>query len=162
MLLGKEEVIGFLPHRDPFLFIDSIESVTYVKEFDRTTYDPKNMLGAVVVAHYHVPEDLEIFKGHFPGNPILPGVIQTEMTAQASTFALYDVVKDPKTTKLDVALLNVTSAKYRKPVRPGMDLTIEVSCNRVRGSMMSYDGKIMADGEVVSEATFMATVNIIQ
>ncbi len=160
MLLEKDQILKFIPHRDPFLFIDSVESVEYTQEITEGVYDPKKVVGAKVVANYHVPEKLEIFKGHFPGNPILPGVIQSEMTAQASTFALLRIVPNPDDVKLNVALLNISSAKFRKPIRPGMDLTIEVECTRVRGTMMSYDGRIKVGNDVMSETSFMATVSL--
>lgn len=160
MLIDKDGVIAFIPHRDPFLFIDSIESVDYESEVEIGVYNPKSVMGAKVIAHYHVPESLEIFKGHFPGNPVLPGVIQTEMTAQASTFTLYKLVKDPKNVKLNVALLNVTQSKYRKPVKPGMSLKLIVTCTRVRGKMMNYEGQIYCGEDLMSETAFMATVSI--
>jgi 3-hydroxyacyl-[acyl-carrier-protein] dehydratase len=77
MLFNKQEVLDFLPHRKPFLFVDTVESVTVdPKVLESEKVESKDLVGSKVVAHFHVGEDLEILKGHFPGNPILPGVIQ--------------------------------------------------------------------------------------
>jgi 3-hydroxyacyl-[acyl-carrier-protein] dehydratase len=160
MVLTNQDVVTFLPHRDPFLFIDSVESVLTPGGGPLSTepLDLKQCVGIEVVAHYRTRADHPIFAGHFPGNPILPGVVQVEMMAQATSFAIIPAVKDFRAMKLDVALLSVSEAKFRKPILPEMDLVIKTSCVKVRGPMMSSDCKIFVNDQLMSEASVMASI----
>ncbi len=162
MHLNIDEIKKFIPHRAPFLFIDSIESIrpSSPVELVENSLIAKNVKGTKVTAKFHVGKGLKILEGHFPGNPILPGVVQVEMMAQASCFAIYPHIKNPETFSLKVALLNISSAKFRKPITPGMDLVINSYCERVRGGMMSYKSSIVCNDELMSEASYLASVNI--
>lgn len=160
MYLQSSDVQSFLPHRDPFLFIDSVEEVV-PSSSEPLVLEPMNLkqaLGMKVRAHYHTREDHPIFAGHFPGKPILPGVVQVEMMAQATSFAIVPLVQDYKNMNLDVALLSVSDAKFRRPVLPGMDLVIETLCTKCRGPMITSDCKIYYDGQLMSEASVMASI----
>ncbi|MEE3079171.1 MAG: FabA/FabZ family ACP-dehydratase [Bdellovibrionota bacterium] len=156
MKLSKDQVIEILPHRDPFLFIDEVYSIHSEKEVSA----PKDLVGSVVEAGYYTKEDHEIFKGHFPGNPILPGVVQVEMMAQATSFGL--VLLDPDLAKknFDVALLSIANAKFRKPVVPNMQLTIKTICNKLRAGFLENDCQIFHGEELMSEATVFASFKI--
>ncbi|MBF0362296.1 MAG: beta-hydroxyacyl-ACP dehydratase [Oligoflexia bacterium] len=163
MELTKEQVLKYLPHRDPFLFIDSVESIVDAKNRslkDGCLEDAKDMLGIVVTSNYFIRDDLEIFKGHFPGNPILPGVVQIEMMAQCSCFGLRKYLKNPDDVKLEVALLKVDDAKFRRPIRPGVQLKIVSECTKVRGNSVRYHGQIFCNGEMMSEVDILATHNM--
>lgn len=158
--LNYEQVLAFLPHRDPFLFIHKVESVK-IEGRDiplGETVHPSKLLGAEVVAYYTPKSDLDIFKGHFPDFPVLPGVIQVEMMAQASGFTITTVNEDPFNRKYEMALLGVSNAKFRRPVKPNMELKICAKCTRIRGNIMSYDCQIFSENELISEATVMASV----
>jgi 3-hydroxyacyl-[acyl-carrier-protein] dehydratase len=160
MEINKEQVLKFLPHRDPFLFVDSIECILLARDFkpaDQASL--KELVGAEVLANYRTEEDHPIFAGHFPGNPILPGVVQVEMMAQASCFALVKLHPDPFSMKLEVALLAVSNAKFRKPIKPNMDLKIKSTCTKARGSFVNYDCQIFHGEELMSEASVFATVS---
>jgi len=160
MFMNKEQVMQFLPHRDPFLFIDSIESVVYpgkdLKEGEIIT--SKETVGSEVTAHYRTKEDHAIFAGHFPGNPVLPGVVQVEMMAQASAFGLIRTVEDPAKSNMEVALISVAEAKFRKPIGPGMDLIIKSKCIKCRGPFATYECQLFNGDTLMSEAIAMATV----
>lgn len=162
MLLNKDQIKAFIPHRDPFLFVDSIESITYPNNL---VIDPNNLpkgkdvIGGKIVGWYEIKPDMVILAGHFPGNPILPGVVQIEIMAQVSCFGIYYLFKDPTAAKLEVALLGVTDTKFRKPIKPGMNLRIETEITKARGAIWSYDGKIYHEDNLMSEASFFASVN---
>jgi len=161
MLLNKEQVMNFLPHREPFLFIDSVESVSSDKEPGENGYlSQKELAGAKVVAHYRTLKDHPIFAGHFPGNPILPGVVQVEMMAQASSF-IFALTQDIATkSNLDVALVGITNAKFRKPILPEMDLRIETVCSKMRGPMIASDCKIYCGEDLLSEVSVLASAKL--
>lgn len=161
MKLNKEQVMDFLPHRDPFLFVDSVEKIIYPDGLDESSAnDFKQMIGGKVIVHFAVKDDLKILEGHFPGNPILPGVVQVEMMAQASTFINYDIVVNYGKTneiEMDVALLGCDYSRFRKPIKPGMKLVIESECTKVRGPFVGYKCKISHNNELVSEADILAS-----
>ncbi len=161
MLYNKEQVMAFLPHREPFLFIDSVESVRTDKEIPGPeTVTMKDLIASQVVCSYKVKKDHPIFEGHFPGNPILPGVIQIEMMAQAAAFAIHLIKGDVTKIDLDVKLLSVQYSKFRKPVLPEMDLFIKLECLKVRGFMMTYKGAIFHQEELMSECEFLAFLQV--
>lgn len=157
MIFDFERVCSFLPHRDPFLFIDSVSEIDCPAQ---TPKEMKDLVGTKVTAHYRTKAAHEIFKGHFPGNPILPGVVQVEMMAQASSFIMdkiYDCLED---LKMEVALVSVDGAKFRKPIIPEMDLVIKTTLTKVRGPMLSSDCEIYFDGQLMAQASVMASVRM--
>jgi 3-hydroxyacyl-[acyl-carrier-protein] dehydratase len=164
MLMNKEQVMLFLPHRDPFLFVDSVEEINtpeirpVSKDEAPLKITDKDLIGSSVVCNFFTREDLDIFRGHFPGKPILPGVVQVEMMAQSASFMIVNYIKDPQNINLDVALMGVSKAKFRKPIVPNMNLRIESVCTRCRGPVMEYDCKIFNDGILMSEASVLASI----
>jgi len=162
MILNTDQVMQILPHRDPFLFIDSVESVIIP---GRTLapgeiVDIKDIQDAEVVAHYRTKKDHNIFKGHFPDYPILPGVVQVEMMAQATSFIVLLVHANPAGMKMDVALLGINEARFRKPVLPEMDLKLVTKCLKVRGPMITSECKLYHNDQLMSEATVLASLKM--
>ena len=162
MILNTDQVMQVLPHRDPFLFIDSVESVTIPGRHlaPGEIVDIKEIIGSEVVAHYRTKKDHAIFKGHFPDFPILPGVVQVEMMAQATSFVVFIMHKNPIEMKMDVALLAITEAKFRKPVLPEMDLKIVTRILKMRGPIITTECKLYHNEQLMSEAMVMASLKM--
>ena len=162
MLFNKEDVLSYLPHRDPFLFIDSVESIDFTHSQFKGEGHVENreeLVGAEVKAHFAVTDTVKVLEGHFPGNPILPGVVQIETMAQAACFLTTCLFEDFRKVDIDVALLTVNDVKFRKPVTPGDNLVIYAKLLKHRGKMMSYDCRIECEGQVVSASTLMASMS---
>lgn len=162
MLLNTEQVKKILPHRDPFLFIDSVESVTIPgQEIENgKVYDIKELQNMEVVAYYTTKKDHNIFAGHFPDYPILPGVVQVEMMAQATSFIVLLLNEDPFSMKMDVALLGINEARFRKPIFPDMELKIVTKTLKVRGPMITSECKLYHNDVLMSEATVLASLKM--
>jgi 3-hydroxyacyl-[acyl-carrier-protein] dehydratase len=162
VLLNSEQVKNILPHRDPFLFIDSVESVSVagINYVQGKILSLKEIADAEVVAHYRTKKDHAIFAGHFPGNPILPGVVQVEMMAQATTFIILFLQENHATMKIDVALLGIDEARFRKPILPEMDLKLVTKTLKIRGPMLTSSCKIFHNDQLMSEAIVLASLKI--
>ena len=136
--MNAEQILGLLPHRYPFLLIDRVLEVSD----DR------------VLALKNVSFNEPYFQGHFPGVPVMPGVLQIEAMAQAGgILASKSVQFDP--AKQVMLFLSIDAAKFRRPVVPGDQLRIEVVPLR-KGKIFKMKGEIKCDGNVVSSAEFLA------
>src|SRR6478609_5301949 len=133
-----EQVLGLLPHRYPFLLIDRVLELTD----DR------------VLCLKNVSVNEPYFQGHFPGIPVMPGVLQIEAMAQAGGILASRAVDfDPKTQVM--LFMAIDAVKFRKAVTPGDQLIIEVVPLR-KGKVFKMRGEIKVDGKVVSSAEFLA------
>ncbi len=137
-LMTQEEIKKIVPHRDPFLLIDTIE------EMDE---------GKKVVATKHMKEDEFWFKGHFPDYPVVPGVLMLEMMAQAGAVSMLALPENKG--KLGF-FGGVKEAKFRRQVVPGDTLRIEVEIIKVKGPVGVGKGVCTVNGEkaVSAEITF--------
>ena len=161
MWIKKEEVPNYLPHREPFLFIDSVEKIELAKDLrwngdSRLAF--KDLVNSKILANYKTCKEHPIFKGHFPDKPILPGVIQIEIMAQTGAFTLVPALFPCNEDNIRVAFLSVISAKFRAPVYPDMKLDIEAVCTRLRYPLISHESKIFCSGKLMSEATTLCSI----
>lgn len=159
MLMDKKQVMNFLPHRDPFLFIDTVKEIILPKEVKdlKGPFTPMQLIGGKTICTFKVDNSVKVLEGHFPGDPILPGVVQVEMMAQAASFlAMY--CKPHEAAKIEVALLGIDSARFRKPIIPPMDLEVHATLTKVRGPIQMYDCSIYSNGDLMSQTNVMASL----
>ena len=140
--LDIRRVMAALPHRYPFLLIDRVEELV-----------PKKRIVAIKAVTINEP----FFQGHFPGRPIMPGVLLVEAMAQASGVLAVESLGLAGTGKL-VYFMAIDSAKFRRPVEPGVLLRIEVELVQDRGSVCRFAGKVLVDGNLVAETNFTAMI----
>ncbi len=154
--LGPKEIMAALPHRYPFLLVDRILGVTLGENQSR--------VGTIVKAMKNVTFNEMQFMGHFPENPIFPGVLTLEAIAQAGAFAAFPFVAMENGGKLpavQLALAGFDGARFRRPIVPGdrMDITIEVKSNR--GPLWTLMGTVDVDGKRAAEADIMAILSVV-
>ncbi len=130
MEIGIAEILKILPHRYPFLLrIVGIKNVTFNEEF---------------------------FQGHFPGNPVMPGVLIVEAMAQVSAIGLHGII--PEQDKKILYLSAVDRCKFRRPVVPGDQLRIEAEILNLRSRICKCRAVATVDGRVCAEAELLSTL----
>lgn len=135
-MLNKEQIKKIIPQREPFLMIDEVEE-----------YIP----GESCIAYKNVSEDEYYFKGHFPGNPIMPGVLMVEALAQTGAVAILSMEENKGRNALFGGINNL---KFKKQVIPGDRLKLEVKIIKKKGpigigeAIATVDGKVAVKGEL--------------
>lgn len=138
-MMDIQEIAAILPHRYPFLLVDRVLS-----------FDP----GKKMVGLKNVTINEPFFQGHFPGHPIMPGVLIIESMAQIGGLLAYKSAKGREGQL--VYFLGIDKAKFRKPVLPGDQLRIEVEVLRQRPPYWKLKGMAYVNDRLVSEAEFTA------
>jgi 3-hydroxyacyl-[acyl-carrier-protein] dehydratase len=141
MTFDIQAILDFLPHRYPFLLIDRI-----------IEFQPKTRLVALKNVSFNEP----YFQGHFPGAPIMPGVLVIEAMAQAGAVLMLSEIADRK-NKLAV-FTGIDDAKFRRQVVPGDQLRLEVDVLTFRSRAGRMAGKAYIDGKVACEATLTCMI----
>ena len=141
MTFDIQEILDFLPHRYPFLLIDRV-----------VEFEPTKRLVAIKNVTINEP----FFQGHFPGYPIMPGVLVVEAMAQAGGMIMMAELPD-RERKL-VVFTGIERAKFRRPVTPGDQLRIEVEVLSMRTRAGRIQGRAMVDGKLACEATLTCQV----
>ena len=136
-----ERILSVLPHRYPFLLVDRI------LEVDGTTR---------IVGLKNVTISEPFFQGHFPGHPIMPGVLIVEAMAQVGGCLMLGALERPETKV--VYFMALDRVRFRRPVRPGDQLRIEVEVLQVRGPACRLKGVATVEGKVAAEAEMMAQI----
>ena len=138
MILDREGIQKILPHRPPFLMVDGILEMERLKR---------------IVGIKNVSLQEAYFQGHFPGKPVMPGVLIIEAMAQTGGLLLLQEVPDRE--KKLLYFVAVDDARFRRPVLPGEQLRLEVEVISWRGNFCKLDGKATVNGELAAEATLM-------
>ncbi|OGU61684.1 MAG: UDP-3-O-[3-hydroxymyristoyl] N-acetylglucosamine deacetylase [Ignavibacteria bacterium GWF2_33_9] len=142
ILFNIEEIMNFLPHRYPFLLVDR------VIDFNQETNQ--------IIGLKNVTMNEEFFLGHFPGKPVMPGVLILEALAQAGGLMMFQLIQDPE-SKLAL-FSSINNARFKKPVVPGDQLVLDVTLVRSKFGIFNFHGIAWVDGEIATEAYLQAAV----
>jgi len=139
-MIEIKEIMNILPHAYPFLLVDRIIEIE---------------LGKRIVGIKNVTYNEPFFPGHFPGRPIMPGVLIVEAMAQTAGVLVCNSLSGEERNKL-VYFLGMDNVKFRKPVIPGDQLRLELEITKHRQSIWGFKGKALVDGKLVAEAELLA------
>jgi 3-hydroxyacyl-[acyl-carrier-protein] dehydratase len=140
--LDITRVLAALPHRYPMLLVDRVEELI-----------PDQRIAAIKAVSFNE----SFFQGHFPGRPIMPGVLIVEALAQAAGVLAVESLGLAGSGKL-VYFMAIEEAKFRKPVEPGVLLRLEVEFVQKRSRVCKFAGRATIDGQVAAEASFTAMI----
>jgi 3-hydroxyacyl-[acyl-carrier-protein] dehydratase len=140
--LDIRRVMAALPHRYPMLLVDRVEQIV-----------PDRSISAIKA----VTINEDFFQGHFPGRPIMPGVLIVEALAQAAGILAVESLGLANSGKL-VYFMAIENAKFRAPVEPGVLLRLDVEFVQKRSSVCKFAGKASIDGKLAAEASFTAMI----
>ena len=141
--IDKKKIESLLPHREPMLLIDRLINIIHLKS---------------ATAIVNVKKDSFFFQGHFPTQPVMPGVLIVEAFGQAAA-ALTAYGVDPKEyeNKL-VYLMSVEKARFRSPVLPDCELHLDIEALRSHGRVWKYKGVAKVNGKIMADAQWSATI----
>jgi 3-hydroxyacyl-[acyl-carrier-protein] dehydratase len=141
-LLDIQKILAALPHRYPFLLVDRVVEV---------------VKGERIHAYKNVTFNEDFFQGHFPGRPVMPGVLQLEAMAQAGALLAHESAPFDPALKV-IYLMSFDKVKFRRVVIPGDRLELHVKVERQKGPIWRLAGEARVDGHLASEAIVMATI----
>jgi len=143
MKLDKEQIRNLLPHREPMLLIDELIDIVNLKS---------------ATAIIHVKKDAFYVDGHFPDNPVMPGVLIVEAFGQAAAaLTAHGIDKKEYENKL-VFLMSVDKARFRNPVIPNCKLELKIEAIRSHGRVWKYKGEAFVNGKRMADAQWSATI----
>jgi len=142
-VLSKKEIIELLPHREPMLLIDELRDI-------------KKLTSATAILN--VNKDSFFVQGHFPGQPVMPGVLIVESFGQAAAaLTAHGLDKKTYENKL-VFLMGVEKARFRNPVIPNCKLELKIEAIRSHGRVWKYKGDAFVEGKKMADAQWTATI----
>ena len=142
MTVEIKEIMRILPHAYPFLLVDRVLEI-----------DPPQR----VVGIKNVTINEPFFQGHFPGEPVMPGVLIVEAMGQTAGVLVFKTLGKEAEGK-GVLFMSLNNVKFRRPVVPGDQLRMELEVTRRRGNIWAFRGKALVDGKVAAEAELMAMI----
>ena len=141
--LNKNEVLKLLPHRPPMLLIDELININKLKS---------------ATAILHVKKDSFFVQGHFPDQPVMPGVLIVESFGQAAAaLTAHGIDKEVYENKL-VFLMSIEKARFRNPVIPDCKLELNIEAIRSHGRVWKYKGEAFVEGKKMADAQWSATI----
>ena len=141
--LNQDQIKEFIPHREPFLFIDTLIEIEKLKK-------------ATGVKTFSANDNF--FRGHFPEQPVVPGVILVEMMAQTAAALIAYSIKDETFDKI-VYLMNIDNTKFRKPVFPNEKIFAKVKALRSKGRVWKFQGELLDENDnKIAESIWCATI----
>lgn len=143
MIYGIKDIMKFLPHRYPFLLVDRVLETVPQKR---------------IVAIKNVTINEPFFQGHFPGEPIMPGVLIVEAMAQAWGILLMSSSEMDLSKNSNIRFLGIDNCRFRRAVVPGDQLRFELEAIAVKRGIWKFGGKAYVGDEVAAEAELMATM----
>ena len=142
-ILNKSQIKDLLPHREPMLLIDEL-------------HDIKKLSSATAIVY--VRTDSFFVQGHFPNNPVMPGVLIVEAFGQAAAaLTAHGLDKETYSNKL-VFLMGIEKARFRNPVIPDCKLELKIKAIRTHGRVWKYKGDAFVDGKKMADAQWSATI----
>lgn len=164
--LGPDEILKVLPHRYPFLMVDRVLEIKPSSALqigmDEAALNAARA-GSFARTIKNVTFNEVQFLGHFPDNPIFPGVLTIEAMAQSAAFVTVPFVaaaNGGSLPPLAVVLAGVDRVRFRRPVRPGDRMEIQVTATQCRGPIWSFEGEVLVDSKRCAEGAFMAHLSI--
>jgi 3-hydroxyacyl-[acyl-carrier-protein] dehydratase len=138
--MTRDDIQQLIPHRDPFLWIDEVLEASETR----------------LVARKHLPPELDVFQGHYPHFPVLPGVLQCEAAFQAAAV-LIARSHPPQAGEVPV-VTRIQNVQFRRLVRPGETLTLEVELTERLAKAYFLKGKVSVDGQTTARLEFACTL----
>jgi 3-hydroxyacyl-[acyl-carrier-protein] dehydratase len=141
--LNKKQILNLLPHREPMLLIDELRDI-------------KKLFSATAIVN--VKTDSFFVQGHFPGQPVMPGVLIVEAFGQsAAALTAHGLDKSTYDNKL-VFLMGIEKARFRNPVIPNCELELKIEAIRTHGRVWKYKGEAFVDSKKMADAQWSATI----
>lgn len=140
MELNQEQIKQIIPHRDPFLFLNKV-----------TNLEP----GRKASGQWQLKPDFEVFKGHFPDYPVLPGVLAVESMAQLGAVVMLSVPENQGKTAF---FAGIDSVRFKKELKPGDTLQLEGEVTKIKGPIGKAKASVSVDGQLAVEAELMFAI----
>ena len=141
--LNKDKIISLLPHREPMLLLDELINI-------------KKLFSATAIVN--VKKESFFVQGHFPGNPVMPGVLIVEAFGQAAAALTASGIDKKEYENKLVFLMGIEKARFRHPVIPDCRLELNIEATRSHGRVWKYKGEAFVEGKKMADAMWSATV----